>query len=151
MAGEGAASAWCEFPSPLMGEGQGGGGGNRVTESDRATAIQLARALRRRLTGTEQKLWLLLRRKQLDGYRFRRQVPLGSYVADFACLAERLVIEIDGGQHGEAERSDKARTAWLESRGFRVLRFWNNEVLENPDGVLQRILAALHYRSHPPP
>ena len=118
-------------------------------------ADQRARRLRRNPTDAEKKLWSLLRRKQLSGYRFRRQVPIGPYVVDFACLAAHLVIEVDGGQHAVSVDKDRQRTAWLESRGYKVVRFWNNDVLGNPDGVLQTILRALGDETpphpHPPP
>lgn len=111
-------------------------------------SVRTARELRGNPTDAESKLWLRLRRKQVDGHRFRRQVPLGPYVVDFACFDARLIIEVDGGQHTEetAER-DATRTAWLEGQGFRVLRFWNNEVLGNIDGVIETIRAALDITS----
>lgn len=84
-----------------------------------------------------------LRGEQIEGYRFRRQVPIGPYVVDFACLKAHLVIEVDGGQHAQAVERDDQRTAWLASRGFRVLRFWDNDVLLRTDGVLEAIRAAL--------
>ena len=102
-----------------------------------------ARALRKSTTDAERKLWSVLRRLQIDGHRFRRQHPIGVYVVDFVCLAEKLVIEVDGGQHAENIQADDARTAWLESSGYRVLRFWNNDVLGNTDGVVEEIRAAL--------
>ena len=105
-----------------------------------------ARDLRRNQTSAEELLWARLRNRQLEGYKFRRQVPLGRFIVDFACYDARLVVEVDGGQHAERTSEDLARTAWLESRGFRVLRFWNNEVMENPDGVLVRILEELTER-----
>ena len=114
-------------------------------------ADQQARSLRRNPTDAEKKLWSLLRRKQLSGYRFRRQVPIGPYVVDFACLAEHLVIEVDGGQHALSVDRDRQRTAWLEARGYKVVRFWNNEVLGNPDSVLQSILCALGEETPPHP
>ena len=114
-------------------------------------ANQRARRLRRNATGAEKTLWSLLRRKQLAGYRFRRQVPLGPYIVDLACLSARLVIEVDGGQHARSVDRDKHRTQWLEARGYRVLRFWNNDVLGNPDGVLQNILHALGEETPPHP
>ena len=95
--------------------------------------------LRNNLTDAEQRLWSRLRRRQIGGHRFRRQHPIGPYVVDFVCLAEKLVIEVDGGQHANQAGHDNRRTAWLESRGYRVARFWNNEVLGNTDGVVQVI------------
>ncbi len=100
------------------------------------------------MTDAELRLWMQLRGEQLDGYRFRRQVPMGPYVLDFVCLKARLVIEVDGGQHAEALKQDDLRAAWLESRGFRVLRFWNTDVLQETEGVVERIRAAL---PGPPP
>jgi len=90
-----------------------------------------------------------LRRKNLDGYRFRRQVPIGSYIVDFFCPGRQLIVELDGGQHSKQIAYDENRTQWLESRGYRVMRFWNNDVLTNTDGVLELIREEL--RSHPPP
>ena len=109
-------------------------------------ASPTARHLRKNPTDAEIRLWHQLRRRQLRGFRFRRQVPLGRYVADFVCLSEKLVIEIDGGQHSSRFDHDVRRTAWLAQNGFRVLRFWNNDVLENPEGVLETILRALECR-----
>ena len=106
-------------------------------------SLQNARRLRKQATEAEQRLWFLLRRKQLDGYRFRRRVPIGDYVADFACLAERLIVEVDGSQHIEREAEDAQRTAWLQARGYRVVRVWNNDITANPEGVVAAILAAL--------
>ncbi|MCC7017487.1 MAG: endonuclease domain-containing protein [Rhodospirillales bacterium] len=101
-----------------------------------------ARLLRRDATEAEKVLWRLLRNRSLVGAKFRRQCPIGRFVADFACLERRLVVEADGGQHA-ASKTDTARTAWLESRGFRVLRFWNRDILENPEGVAAAILETL--------
>src|ERR1700684_4274400 len=105
-----------------------------------------ARALRRAATEAEKKLWWHLRRKlPLYGTYFRRQVPLGPYFADFACLKHRLVIELDGDQHTtpDAQRHDAERTAFLEAQGFRVLRFWNDQVFSGIDGVIDTIYAAI--------
>ena len=110
-------------------------------------ASSIARSLRQNLTDAEQRLWSQVRRRQLEGFRFRRQVPLGPYVVDFACLAARLVIEVDGGQHGLRAEKDAARTSWLEANGFHVLRFWNNEVLGNTEGVLETIRRTLQDRA----
>jgi very-short-patch-repair endonuclease len=100
--------------------------------------------LRKDATEAEVRLWSRLRRKQLDGFRFRRQQPIGNYVVDFFCADARLVVEVDGGQHGEHSARDAARTGWLERRGYRVIRFWNSDVLARTDDVLATILAALN-------
>jgi very-short-patch-repair endonuclease len=104
---------------------------------------RIARRLRKNLTDAERKLWSQLRYQQLGGYRFRRQHPMRGYVVDFVCLSEKLVIEVDGGQHAEQTDADEERTRTLEKDGFRVLRFWNNEVLQNTDGVVEVIREAL--------
>ena len=106
-------------------------------------ASRHARALRANQTEAEARLWRMLRDCRLAGAKFRRQVPVGPYIADFVCLAVKLIVEIDGGQHTENAEADATRTAWLEARGFRVLRFWNNDTLANTDGVLEQISAAL--------
>ncbi len=108
-----------------------------------------AQRLRKNRTKAEIRLWLRLRRRQLNGSRFRQQVPLGPYVVDFLCVKSRLIVEVDGGQHAENARADEVRTSWLRSRGFRLIRFWNSEVLGNLDGVLQVILEELE--ASPPP
>jgi very-short-patch-repair endonuclease len=110
-----------------------------------------ARQLRTNMTDAERRLWWQLRRKQIDGHRFRRQVPIGPYIVDFACLAQRLLIEVDGGQHSDNAERDAVRTEWLEAQGFRVIRFWNNDVFENMGGVLEVIDAALAGRRAPTP
>jgi very-short-patch-repair endonuclease len=97
-----------------------------------------ARRLRRTLTEPERQLWRDLRGRRFSGVKFRRQVPIGPYIADFACMAHRLVVEVDGSQHAE-ERADTARDAYLRSAGWTVLRFWNNEVTGNREGVLTAI------------
>jgi len=81
--------------------------------------------------------------RQILGLKFRRQHPAGNYILDFACIDAKLVIEVDGGQHGELQTQDKTRTLWLEAQGWKVLRFWNNEVLQNTEGVLESIYNAL--------
>jgi len=108
-----------------------------------------ARSLRQNPTDAEMRLWSKLRRKQIDDHRFRRQVPIGPYIADFVCLEQRLVIEVDGGQHSESVKDD-IRTAWLGRQGFRVLRFWNNDVLGNTEGVLTVIAQHLAAQCPPP-
>ena len=106
-------------------------------------ANENARALRKNQTEAEKRLWRRLRDKQVEGFRFRRQVPIGPYIVDFVCPSEKLLIEVDGGQHAENEEYDAARTALLENAGYRVLRFWNNEIFENLDGVLERVREVL--------
>ena len=106
-----------------------------------------SRALRRNSTDAERKLWNVLRNRQLNGFKFRKQVEIDAYIVDFLCPALRLVIEVDGGQH--TPERDARRTAFLESQGFRVIRFWNNDVLENLDGVWTRIEEALSTPPHP--
>lgn len=101
-----------------------------------------ARSLRNNMTDAERRLWRCLRHKQL-GAKFRRQVPIGRYIADFVSFEAKLVIEVDGGHHAEQVDDDAARTAWFESQGFRVMRFWNNEVLGETDAVVASIYIAL--------
>jgi adenine-specific DNA-methyltransferase len=108
-----------------------------------------AQRLRQDMTAAERLLWTGLRGRQLGGFKFKRQWTLGPFVADFCCWEQRLVVEVDGGQHGE-ER-DASRTAWLEGHGYRVIRFWNDEVMGNLEGVLQAILQELGTHPHPNP
>jgi very-short-patch-repair endonuclease len=113
-----------------------------------ASTVRTARRLRRSQTDAERASWFRLRDRRLQGLKFRRQVLIGNYVVDFCCEAGRLVIELDGGQHAERSEHDAARTADLQSRGYLVLRFWNNDVLRNTSGVLESILDTL--ASDPP-
>ena len=115
--------------------------------------VSLARKLRKTLTKAERKLWQILRSRQLGGFRFRRQVPLGNFILDFACFDPCVVIEVDGGQHNDIAtlEYDKQRTQWLESRGYLVLRFWNNEVLQEIEGVGEAILSHCLYLKSPHP
>ncbi len=126
-------------------------------EDDRGHRINTlrnrARAFRRNTTEAERELWWHLRRKMpLSETHFRRQVPLGPFVADFACLTHRLIVELDGSQHArdEAVARDAERSAYLAERGFRVLRFWNGQIFTEIDQVLDTILAALADHPHPP-
>jgi very-short-patch-repair endonuclease len=98
-----------------------------------------ARALRHNATDAERIIWLLLRDRRLGGLKFRRQVPIGPFVVDFASVEHRLVVELDGGQHADS-LADARRDAFLAREGWRVLRFWNNDVMQNREGVLERIL-----------
>ena len=97
----------------------------------------VARTLRRRSTDAERRLWRRLRSRQLEGAKFVRQFPIGPHVADFACRKGHLAIELDGGQHSPA--ADAPRTEVIEAFGYRIIRFWNNDVLENTEGVLEAI------------
>ncbi len=106
-------------------------------------ASRNARKLRVNQTGAEARLWRKLRGRQLADAKFRRQTPIGHYIVDFICLEARLIVELDGGQHAQNSAADAERTAWLEGQGFRVLRFWNNDVLSNTGGVVERIQMAL--------
>jgi very-short-patch-repair endonuclease len=108
--------------------------------------VPLARRLRLAPTDAEMRLWSRLRRRQLGGFRFRRQHPLGPYVVDFFCATARLVVEVDGGQHSD---DGAARTLWIEAQRYRIVRFWNNDVLANTEGVLRTILDALRAAPHP--
>ncbi|ARJ64865.1 hypothetical protein WV31_03815 [Magnetospirillum sp. ME-1] len=104
-----------------------------------------ARWLRANQTDAERALWRRLRELKAEGFHFRRQAPIGSFIADFACHSARLVIEVDGGQHAEGVQADydERRTAWLEVQGYRVLRVWNSDVLGNIDGVMRVVRDAL--------
>lgn len=111
-------------------------------------ANRRARDLRQNQTEAEKLLWSRLRNRQVSGEKFKRQVPRGPYFVDFVCLEQKLVVEVDGGQHTvEAQAAaDRSRTAFLESEGFRVLRFWNHEVLGNVEGVMAVIASVLEGR-----
>ncbi|MGH8182113.1 MAG: endonuclease domain-containing protein [Rhodanobacteraceae bacterium] len=116
----------------------------------RAVRQARTRKLRKRSTDVEQLLWRHLRNRNLGGFKFRRQVPPGSYIVDFVCMEQRLIIELDGGQHLDAEAQDRLRTLYLERGGFHVLRFWNDKILAERDAVMDAILRALT-SPHPNP
>jgi very-short-patch-repair endonuclease len=109
----------------------------------------VARRLRKTSTDTERQLWRHLRDRQLEGFKFRRQQPVGRYVVDFVSLEEKVIVEVDGGQHA-LDPGDQIRDEWLRSEGYQVLRFWNNQVLNNMEGVLETIRNAL-LTPHPDP
>jgi very-short-patch-repair endonuclease len=112
-------------------------------------ASPIARRLRSVPTEAEKRLWAHLRSKQLSGFRFRRQQPIGDFVVDFFCPEARVIVEVDGGQHNDSG-SDERRDVWLGSQGYRVIRFWNNEVIANIEGVLETLLGALRAQTpHP--
>jgi very-short-patch-repair endonuclease len=103
------------------------------------TKREFARSLRKNATPAERVLWQQLRRLKSEGRHFRRQVPIDKYIADFACHCPKTVVELDGGQHGDATNYDEARTKVLNQLGFKVLRFWNSEIFETLEGVVDRI------------
>ncbi|MBZ0091616.1 MAG: endonuclease domain-containing protein, partial [Sulfuricellaceae bacterium] len=102
-----------------------------------------AKALRRNQTEAEQRLWYHLRAHRFMGFKFKRQKPMGRYIVDFVCSERRLIIELDGGQHAEQVRYDRQRDAWLRSQGYTVLRFWNNDVMQGLESVLEQIRVTL--------
>jgi adenine-specific DNA-methyltransferase len=104
---------------------------------------QFARALRKQMTDAERLLWRHLRNRELGGWKFKRQYPVGPFIVDFICVEKNVVIEVDGGQHAENEALDTQRSAYLNKMGYRVLRFWNNEVLQETEAVLTAIFAIL--------
>jgi very-short-patch-repair endonuclease len=106
---------------------------------------EMAKNLRRNQSDAEKKLWSRLRNTQLNGVKFRRQQSIGDYIVDFISFEKNLVVEVDGGQHNESVsiKDDQRRTRYLESRGYRVIRFWNTEVLQNIEGVVLKILESL--------
>jgi len=113
---------------------------------------KLQQTLRNKISDAEHAVWHLLRCRQISGLKFRRQHPFGDYILDFVCLEKKLIIEVDGGQHGEQAGYDENRTEKLQTAGFRVLRFWNNGVLKEIESVRERIgLAVQEMQSHPPP
>jgi len=146
------------FPlSPIGGEGQGEGAvvteRTRIKRAKKARQRKNAKQLRVDQTNAERKFWRNVRGRGFAGFKFRRQYSIGPYIADFACLEIRLIVELDGGQHaeGHARVYDDKRTAYLESKGFRVRRFWNVDVLTNIDGVLESLFRELQSVDTPSP
>ena len=111
-------------------------------------ATRRARRMRHAPTDAERELWIVLRDRRLEDAKFRRQVPIGPYIVDFVCQGAKLIVEADGGQHSESG-SDAFRDAWLTRGGYRVARYWNNEILTNPEGVLLDIQARLSAHRSP--
>ena len=139
------------IPPPDQGEVRWGLPGLRRNNAHPGSRIhKMARILRRSQTPAEKKLWHSLRGGQLDGFQFHRQFPIGDFIVDFCCRNSRLVVEVDGSQHGEptGAAEDRERTALIIAHGYRVMRFWNEEVLTNLEGVLEAILNELR---QPPP
>jgi very-short-patch-repair endonuclease len=111
----------------------------------------LARQLRKNMTDAERRLWSRLRGRQFGGFKFRKQAPIGPYIVDFVCFEAKLIIELDGGQHMLRNHEDEKRTAWLNTEGFRVFRYWNHLVFEDLDPLVEAIWLALHAdRDHAP-
>ncbi|MFP5381083.1 MAG: endonuclease domain-containing protein [Gammaproteobacteria bacterium] len=125
---------------PLVGEGRGRGQAERA---QKARTLARAKSLRTNQTDAEARLWYHLRAHRFMGLKFRRQKPVGRYIVDFVCWAQRLIIELDGGQHAEGASHDRQRDAWLRSQGYTVLRFWNHEVMQELEGVLEGIRRAV--------
>ena len=131
-------------PSPLEGEG----GSRRLTDEGAAgSTLRFAKQLRKDMTDAEKKLWYALRDRRFENFKFRRQVPIGKYIAAFICQDCKLIVEVDGSQH-EGSEHDKERDAWLTSVGYRVLRFWNIDTFKALDGTLLAILDALNETPH---
>jgi len=131
------------LPSPLAGEG-----GRATARPDEGDSLHFARKLRKNMTDAERKLWSALKDRRFESCKFRRQVPMGRYIADFVCFERRLIVEVDGGQHSESMK-DADRDAWFSSQGFRTLRFWNVDVFQALDGTLLAILDTLRETPHP--
>ena len=120
--------------------------------NEKTRAHHLQRGLRKNPTDAERAVWKILRSRQISGLKFRRQHPFGDYILDFVCLENQLVIEVDGGHHGHQTQQDEIRTRTLAKAGFRVLRFWNNEVLHHIETVREQIwMAARQQQTHPHP
>ena len=115
----------------------------KLLTTDNPALYQRAKAMRQEMSKAEAKLWQHLRVGRLNGYKFRRQQPIGNYIVDFMCVTPKLIIEADGRQHTEQAAYDHARTAHLNSLGFTVLRFWNHEILQQTNDVLAEILRVL--------
>lgn len=116
---------------------------SRIYAHNNPRLLHNARQLRRRMTDAEQYLWQHLRDRRLNGYKFRRQQPIGNYIADFVCIRPKLIIEADGSQHDEQRAYDETRSESLRALGFHVLRFWNHDILQQTDAVLSVILNTL--------
>ena len=124
--------------------------GERVSVRGKAQKSR-PQQLRTNATEAEQKIWYFLRNRQFEKFKFRRQHPIGVYIVDFVCLTEKLIVELDGGQHSERVSYDERRTKALHENGYRVLRFWNNDVMQNTEAVLETILAVLSAGPSPSP
>ena len=137
-------------PSPLAGEGKLSRSDSRERGRRLSKLRGRAKQMRSQSTDAEHRLWQVLRAHRFAGFKFRRQVPIDFYIADFVSFAERLIIELDGGQHAESAR-DERRDGFLRKQGFRVLRIWNNDLFTNEEGVAELILSALRLPPLPNP
>lgn len=135
---------------PLL-RGEGGGEGDKMKSKTISTLTPLAKDLRKNTTDTETYLWQRLRGKRFENLKFKRQQPVGNYIVDFVSLEKKLVVELDSGQHAANKLEDQARDQWLKAQGFSVLRFWNNEVLTNVEGVLKTIQRQVFLKNPPLP
>ena len=133
-----------ETPLPLAGEGRVRVEKNGMIKSH--PLMPLSKALRRNQTEAEKRLWYALRNRQLNGAKFKRQYTIGNYIIDFVCLEKKLAVELDGGQHMDNQLRDEARRSWLNKQGLHVLRFWNDVVFLNLEGVLEEISRHLEIR-----
>ncbi|MCF6220262.1 MAG: DUF559 domain-containing protein [Robiginitomaculum sp.] len=115
---------------------------------DKPTKTKLARKLRRTQSNSEAIFWREVRGRLLAGFKFRRQVPIDKYIVDFVCDSAKLIVELDGHQHADTKEADASRTAILESKGYRVIRFWNDDVYDNLDGVIAGVLQELEIASN---
>jgi very-short-patch-repair endonuclease len=109
-----------------------------------ARLVTFARQLRKKSTNAEKEMWACLRAKRFQGLKFKRQEPIGGYIVDFVCYEKKLIVELDGGQHAMPECKDKERDIWLQSQGFKVLRYWNNDVLCKLESVMEAIYHAVY-------
>jgi very-short-patch-repair endonuclease len=136
--------------SPLAGEGKLSRSDSRERGRRISKLRDRAKEMRSRPTDAEYRLWQILRAKRFLGYKFRQQVPIDFYIADFVCFSQRLILEVDSGQHAENPR-DEARDAYLRAQGFRLVRIWNKELFDNEEGVAELILSALRTPPLPNP
>ena len=142
-------------PSPCKGEGRGEGSlpveeRSNIAHQRNLKSLPNAKRLRQDQTDMEHKLWFYLRGRRFQGIKFRRQYPIGRYIVNFICVEKKLIIELDGGQHALASEKDRVRDKWLELYGYKVIRFWNHEIRDNMQGVLERLYAVAG-NPHPSP
>ena len=137
-------------PSPLAGEGQLSRTESRERGRRKSRLRNHARAMRSDPTEAEHRMWQLLRAHRFAGFKFKRQEPVDFYIVDFICFAERLIIELDGGQHAGCAK-DERRDAYLQAQGFRIIRIWNNDLFMNEEGVAELIRSALDRPLSPTP